>query len=154
MLFYFFSRVLCIVFTKINFTSFTRRYRTWTSSKPTIASRVLSAAFSLSKLFNAKESFEGEFSAIARQGSGSACRRWVAFLAHCTFFSRLCSMTTVRLREAVKLVILQCSVLDSRTAVRAQWLATPASGKDRYVRCSLLRSYWSIGLKIYSPEQR
>ncbi len=34
-------------------------------------------AFSLAKLFNAKESFEGELSAIARQGSGSACRRCV-----------------------------------------------------------------------------
>ncbi|CAN0519887.1 unnamed protein product, partial [Scytosiphon promiscuus] len=31
-------------------------------------------AFSLSKLFNAKETFDGELSAIARQGSGSACR--------------------------------------------------------------------------------
>lgn len=34
------------------------------------------AAFSLSKLFNAKETYTGELSAIARQGSGSACRRW------------------------------------------------------------------------------
>lgn len=33
-------------------------------------------AFSLSKLFNAKETFDGELSAIARQGSGSACRRY------------------------------------------------------------------------------
>eukprot|EP00752_Nemacystus_decipiens_P015415 g13747.t1 len=47
---------------------------------PTAAGLASSAAglacltFSLAKLFNAKESFEGELSAIARQGSGSACR--------------------------------------------------------------------------------
>lgn len=47
---------------------------------PTAAGLASSAAgyaalvFALAKLFNAKESYEGEFSAIARQGSGSACR--------------------------------------------------------------------------------
>eukprot|EP00903_Cladosiphon_okamuranus_P015684 g14481.t2 len=47
---------------------------------PTAAGLASSAAglacltFSLAKLFNAKESFDGELSAIARQGSGSACR--------------------------------------------------------------------------------
>ncbi|CAN0100450.1 unnamed protein product [Laminaria digitata] len=53
---------------------------------PTAAGLASSAAglacltFSLSKLFNAKETFDGELSAIARQGSGSACRRcgWVS----------------------------------------------------------------------------
>ncbi|CAN0346584.1 unnamed protein product, partial [Ectocarpus sp. 13 AM-2016] len=47
---------------------------------PTAAGLASSAAglacltFSLAKLFNAKESFDGELSSIARQGSGSACR--------------------------------------------------------------------------------
>ncbi|CAM9375032.1 unnamed protein product [Ascophyllum nodosum] len=47
---------------------------------PTAAGLASSAAglacltFSLSKLFNAEESYPGELSAIARQGSGSACR--------------------------------------------------------------------------------
>ncbi|CAM9695723.1 unnamed protein product [Ectocarpus sp. 6 AP-2014] len=47
---------------------------------PTAAGLASSAAglacltFSLAKLFNAKESFDGQLSSIARQGSGSACR--------------------------------------------------------------------------------
>jgi len=47
---------------------------------PTAAGLASSAAglaclvFSLAKLFNAREQYDGQFSAIARQGSGSACR--------------------------------------------------------------------------------
>ncbi len=47
---------------------------------PTAAGLASSAAgyaclvFTLAKLFNAKETYPGELTAIARQGSGSACR--------------------------------------------------------------------------------
>lgn len=45
----------------------------WPCPFPTIAGYA-ALVFGLAKLFCAKEEYEGQLSAIARQGSGSACR--------------------------------------------------------------------------------